>query len=99
MIKIIDQDLNELGPLLSSKHIPHKGELLLQDDKYYQIIEIIHDDDEGDTLIFVRFLGIKNSDVHSFVNFNRGVSVENEYNMVVAILKKVMREKRLKKKF
>lgn len=94
MIKIIDQDQNELGPLLSSKHIPHKDEILLQDNKYYRVFGVIYDDDEGDVLIFVRFLGIKNTDVRFLVELDMGTSIQDEHDMALSILKKVIREKR-----
>lgn len=59
MIKLVSITNTEIGTLLYDRHIPRVGEVIVSDDRSYEVIEVIYNDDNNDILIRVE--GILNT--------------------------------------
>lgn len=95
MIRLMDQDQNVLGTLLYSKNIPRVDELLVQDGNYYRVFGVIYDDDEGDIIICVQFLGARTKDMTNILLMTEsaGLSPKAVKDMALSVLSHTIRQK------
>lgn len=95
MIRIIDQDQNHLGTLLYFKNIPRVDELLVQDGNYYRVFGVIYDDDEGDIIVCVQFLGVRTKDLTGILLMTEsaGLSPKATKDMALSVLSHAIRQK------
>lgn len=95
MIRIMDQDQNHLGTLLYSKNIPRVDELLVQDGNYYRVFGVIYDNDEGDIIICVRFLGARTKDMTSILLMSEsaGLSPKAAKDLALSVISHTIRQK------